>query len=296
MTALLFGESVARPILDYITEHMPAFVAKTGKGPQLNVLLVGDNPASHTYVAIKTKQAKSMGMDPHVLRWPSMTPTAVIIDKIHAWNRDPNVHGILVQLPLPKSIDTKAILAAIDPQKDVDGLTPINVGNIYHHPLMIPCTPRGCMMMIRSVVPDLAGCHAVVIGRSAIVGRPMAQLLLRADCTVTQIHSHSRHAKDLTRLGDIVIVAAGSPHLVDRDWIKEGAVVIDVGLSTITTPEGKKIIRGDVKTADLIGWAKSITPVPRGVGPVTVACLLLNTFETACRAEGLHVEPFHDKR
>jgi methylenetetrahydrofolate dehydrogenase (NADP+)/methenyltetrahydrofolate cyclohydrolase len=253
--------------------------------PGLAVVLVGDDPASQVYVASKSKQAKEAGIHSEDHRLPASTTTAELLALIHKLNAQDEIHGILVQMPLPKQIDSNEILAAIDSSKDVDGFAPINTGRLsLGLSAFVPCTPLGCLIMIRQVTKDLAGKRALVIGRSNIVGKPMAQLLLQQDCTVTIAHSRTRDTKALCLEADIVVAAIGKPNAIPGDWIKPGAIVIDVGINRIGTSEsGKAKLVGDVEFATAKERASAITPVPGGVGPMTKACLLMNTVNAAIK-------------
>ena len=281
-TRLIDGRAIARGIKDAIAGDVAGFHAARGVTPGLAVVLVGDDPASEVYVRSKAREARAAGMNSFEHRLGADATEAALLDLVAALNADDAVHGILVQLPLPPQIDTLAVLGAIDPDKDVDGFHVVNAGRLATgHPALVPCTPLGCMILIRSVRgDDLAGCRAVVIGTSNIVGRPMAQLLLRAECTVVSTHSKTRDVAAETRTADIVVAAAGRPGLVRGDWIKPGATVIDVGINRVTTAAGSRLV-GDVAFEEAMGVAGALTPVPGGVGPMTVACLLRNTLSAA---------------
>jgi methylenetetrahydrofolate dehydrogenase (NADP+)/methenyltetrahydrofolate cyclohydrolase len=277
---IIDGKAAAAALRAEIGREVAAIKAERGLAPGLHVVLVGEDPASRVYVASKEKLAAEIGMNSVAHRLPAETSEAELLAKIASLNADDAVDGILVQLPLPKHIDTGAIIDAIDPAKDVDGLHPINAGKLAGGKNgLVPCTPLGCMLLLRQALPTLSGLEAVVIGRSELVGRPVAQLLLQADCTVTIAHSRTRDLAAVVRRADIVVAAVGRPHFVRGDWIKPGATVIDVGINR--TPDGKLV--GDVAFAEAIGIAGAITPVPGGVGPMTIACLLRNTL-TAFRA------------
>ncbi|WNJ90973.1 bifunctional methylenetetrahydrofolate dehydrogenase/methenyltetrahydrofolate cyclohydrolase FolD [Bosea sp. 685] len=277
---IIDGKAAAAALRAEIGREVTAIKAERGLVPGLHVVLVGEDPASRVYVASKEKLAAEIGMNSVAHRLPTETSEAELLAKIASLNADDAVDGILVQLPLPKHIDTGTIIDAIDPAKDVDGLHPINAGKLAGGKNgLVPCTPLGCMLLLRQVLPTLAGLEAVVIGRSELVGRPVAQLLLQADCTVTIAHSRTRDLAAVVRRADIVVAAVGRPHFVRGDWIKPGATVIDVGINR--TPDGKLV--GDVDFAEAISVAGAITPVPGGVGPMTIACLLRNTL-TAFRA------------
>ncbi|AOO79611.1 bifunctional methylenetetrahydrofolate dehydrogenase/methenyltetrahydrofolate cyclohydrolase FolD [Bosea vaviloviae] len=277
---IIDGKAAAAALRGEIGREVAAIKAERGLAPGLHVVLVGEDPASRVYVASKEKLAAEIGMNSVAHRLPAETSEAELLAKIASLNADDAVDGILVQLPLPKHIDTGAIIDAIDPAKDVDGLHPINAGKLAGGKNgLVPCTPLGCMLLLRQALPTLSGLEAVVIGRSELVGRPVAQLLLQADCTVTIAHSRTRDLAAVVRRADIVVAAVGRPHFVKRDWIKPGATVIDVGINR--TPDGKLV--GDVDFAEAVSVAGAITPVPGGVGPMTIACLLRNTL-TAFRA------------
>jgi methylenetetrahydrofolate dehydrogenase (NADP+) / methenyltetrahydrofolate cyclohydrolase len=252
--------------------------------PGLAVVLVGDDPASHVYVRNKRKFAEQAGMNSFAHLLPAETAEAELLDLIGRLNTDPSVHGILVQLPLPAHIDTAAVINAIDPQKDVDGFHVENVGRLATgQDGLVPCTPLGCMILLRDCLDDLAGCKALVIGQSNIVGKPMARLLLAELCTVTVAHARTRDLARECRAADILICAAGQPYLVKGDWIKPGAVVIDVGINRIAAANGRTRLIGDVDFEAARQVAGYITPVPGGVGPMTIACLLANTLKAARR-------------
>ncbi|MBX9910466.1 MAG: bifunctional methylenetetrahydrofolate dehydrogenase/methenyltetrahydrofolate cyclohydrolase FolD [Beijerinckiaceae bacterium] len=275
---IIDGKAAAAALRAGIGEEIAAIRASTGLVPGLDVVLVGDDPASRVYVASKEKLAAEIGMKSRAHRLPAESSEAELLAKIAELNADDTVDGILVQLPLPKHIDTGVIIDAIDPAKDVDGLHPINAGRLASGKasgatLLVPCTPLGCMLLLKQALPVLAGLEAVVIGRSELVGRPVAQLLLQADCTVTIAHSRTRDLASVVRRADIVVAAVGRPHFVKGDWIKPGATVIDVGINRL--PDGKLV--GDVDFAEAVAVAGAITPVPGGVGPMTIACLLRNT-------------------
>ncbi len=250
--------------------------------PGLAVVLVGEDPASQVYVRNKGKATLEAGMKSFEHKLPATTTQAELLEIVQRMNADDSVDGILVQLPLPKHIDANAVLDAIHPDKDVDGFHPINAGRLaIGRPGLVPCTPSGSMRLIRSVEPKLAGKHAVVIGRSNIVGKPMAQLLLAADCTVTIAHSKTADLPAMARQADILIAAVGRPEMVTGDWVKPGAIVIDVGINRVPAAEGKTKLVGDVHYVSAIEKAGAITPVPGGVGPMTIACLLENTVRAA---------------
>lgn len=282
---LIDGRAAAERLRRRIAERTRA-LGQTGLVPGLAVVLVGDDPASQIYVGSKTKQAQEAGIRHFDHRLPADTRTADLIGLIEKLNQDPNVHGILVQLPLPAGIDSAAVLAAIDPDKDVDGFHAMNAGKLaLGQDATVPCTPLGCLILLRQTIPDMTGMRALVIGRSNIVGKPMAQLLLRQDCTVTIAHSRTRDLPELCAQSDIVVAAIGRPKAVRGEWLKPGATVIDVGINRVTV-DGKPRVIGDVDFASAVERAGAITPVPGGVGPMTIACLLLNTVNAAIRARG----------
>jgi methylenetetrahydrofolate dehydrogenase (NADP+)/methenyltetrahydrofolate cyclohydrolase len=251
-------------------------------------VLVGDDPASHIYVRSKAKASIAAGFASFEERLPAQSSEAELLALIARLNRDDRVDGILVQLPLPRQIDRQRVIDAIDPGKDVDGFHVHNVGGLWSGgPALIPCTPYGCLLLLREARPQLSGAEAVVIGRSNLVGKPMAALLLREDCTLTLAHTKSRALPAITRRADVLVVAAGHAELVRGDWLKPGAVVIDVGINRVDLPDGKSRIVGDVAFDEAQGIAGAITPVPGGVGPMTIACLLRNTLLAACRRRGL---------
>ncbi|RDJ22632.1 bifunctional methylenetetrahydrofolate dehydrogenase/methenyltetrahydrofolate cyclohydrolase FolD [Bosea caraganae] len=271
---IIDGKAAAASLRAEIGLEVAAIKARRGLVPGLHVVLVGDDPASRVYVASKEKLAAEIGMSSVAHRLPAETSEAELLAKLAELNADDSVDGILVQLPLPKHIDTGRVIDAIDPAKDVDGLHPINAGRLAGgKPGLVPCTPLGSMLLVKSVLPSLSGLEAVVVGRSELVGRPVAQLLLQADCTVTIAHSRTRDLAATCRRADILIAAVGRPGLVKGDWIKPGATVIDVGINRL--PDGK--LTGDVDFAEAVKVAGAITPVPGGVGPMTIACLLRNT-------------------
>ncbi len=266
-----------------------ADLAREGVVPGLAVVLVGEDPASRIYVRNKMRQTVEAGMRSfdHVL--PASTSQAELLSLVRTLNTDPAVDGILVQLPLPPQIDAQSIIEAIDPDKDVDGFHPVNVGRLVTGvPGFVSCTPLGCLILIKSVRPDLAGLDAVVVGRSNIVGKPMAQLLLAENCTVTTAHSKTRDLAGLCRRADILVAAVGRPEMIRGDWVKPGAIVVDVGITRIPGAEpGATRLVGDVAFEEAKDKAAAITPVPGGVGPMTIACLLRNTLEAACRRRGI---------
>ena len=288
--SLIDGKAIAEKLRRDVAAAVARLTREHGLIPGLAVVLVGDDPASRVYVRNKARQTVEAGMRSfeHVL--PAGTSEADLLPLIGRLNADPGVHGILVQLPLPKHIDANKIITAIDPAKDVDGFHPMNAGRLaIGQAALVPCTPLGAMLLIKTVVPELAGLEAVVIGRSNIVGKPVAQLLLGENCTVTIAHSRTRDLPAVARRGDILVAAVGRPEFVRGDWIKRGAIVIDVGINRIVTSDGKGRLMGDVAFAEAREVASAITPVPGGVGPMTIACLLRNTVVAAAAARGVPV-------
>jgi len=282
------GKGFAAEMRARIARQVAALRMQHGVTPGLAVILVGEDPASQVYVRNKGRQTVEAGMRSDEIRLPATTGEAELLARIAALNADPAVHGILVQLPLPAQIDARKVIEAIAPQKDVDGFHPMNIGRLAAGgAAFVPCTPKGCLKLIRHAREDIAGLEAVVIGRSNIVGKPMAQLLLGADCTVTVAHSRTRDLAAVYRRADILVAAVGRAEMVRADWIKPGAIVIDVGMNRIAVSDDKTKLAGDVafdEASRVAGW---ITPVPGGVGPMTIACLLENTLEAACRIQGV---------
>jgi methylenetetrahydrofolate dehydrogenase (NADP+) / methenyltetrahydrofolate cyclohydrolase len=288
---IIDGKAFAANLRTRIAAQAAALKDAHGLTAGLAVVLVGDDPASQVYVRNKGQATVAAGMRSIEHRLPVTVDQATLLALIEDLNRDPEVNGILVQLPLPSQIDPAAVIATIDPAKDVDGFHVDNAGRLaLAMPGVVPCTPLGCMMLLRDVLGDLKGLRAVVLGRSNIVGRPMAQLLLMADCTVTIAHSRTRDLADECRRADILVVAVGRPEMVRGDWIKPGATVIDVGMNRVPGAEpGKTRLVGDVCFPEAVKVAGAITPVPGGVGPMTIACLLHNTLITFCRQNGFAV-------
>ncbi len=289
MSAMLIdGKARAAALRAEVATGVAAFVATHGRAPGLTVVLVGDDPASAVYVGSKGKATREAGMVSGEYRLPATTAEADLLALIAQLNADPAVDGILVQMPLPKHIDSDRVIASIDPAKDVDGLHPVNTGLLVSgRDGLVPCTPSGCMLLIREAVGNIAGAEAVVIGRSILVGKPMAALLTNASATVTLAHSRTRDLAGHVARADIVVAAVGIPGMVQGDWIKPGACVIDVGINRVALPDGKSRLVGDVDFAAASARAGWITPVPGGVGPMTIACLLANTLQAArARAGG----------
>ncbi|WP_048763748.1 bifunctional methylenetetrahydrofolate dehydrogenase/methenyltetrahydrofolate cyclohydrolase [Streptococcus cristatus] len=281
MANIIDGKALAEKLQAKLAEKTAKLKAETGQEPGLVVILVGDNPASQVYVRNKERSALAAGFRSEVVRLPESTSQEELLTLIAKYNQDPAWHGILVQLPLPANIDDEAVLLAIDPDKDVDGFHPTNMGRLWSgHPLMIPSTPAGIMEMFREYKVDLEGKNAVVIGRSNIVGKPMAQLLLSKNATVTLTHSRTHHLAKIAKKADILVVAIGRGHFVTKDFVKEGAVVIDVGMNR---DENGKLI-GDVKFDEVAEVASLITPVPKGVGPMTITMLMEQTYQAFVRS------------
>lgn len=281
MANIIDGKALAEKLQAKLAEKTAKLKEETGQEPGLVVILVGDNPASQVYVRNKERSALAAGFRSEVVRLPESTSQEELLTLIAKYNQDPAWHGILVQLPLPAHIDDEAVLLAIDPEKDVDGFHPTNMGRLWSgHPLMIPSTPAGIMEMFREYKVDLEGKNAVVIGRSNIVGKPMAQLLLSKNATVTLTHSRTHHLAKIAKKADILVVAIGRGHFVTKDFVKEGAVVIDVGMNR---DENGKLI-GDVKFDEVAEVASLITPVPKGVGPMTITMLMEQTYQAFVRS------------
>jgi methylenetetrahydrofolate dehydrogenase (NADP+)/methenyltetrahydrofolate cyclohydrolase len=286
--AIIDGKAFAAALRERVAAAVPAFEAATGRPPGLAVVLVGEDPASQVYVRSKEKAAIAAGMASFAHRLSAEASQAELIALVERLNADAAVDGILVQLPLPPQIDEHAVIAAIDPDKDVDGFHVANAGRLATGlPGLVPCTPLGCLMLLKDRLGDLSGLEAVVIGRSNIVGKPMAQLLLGENCTVTIAHSRTRDLPAVVRRADIVVAAVGRSEMVKGDWLKPGATVIDVGINRIDAGEGKTRLVGDVDFASAAEVAGAITPVPGGVGPMTIAVLLRNTLVAAHRRAGL---------
>jgi methylenetetrahydrofolate dehydrogenase (NADP+)/methenyltetrahydrofolate cyclohydrolase len=285
---LIDGKAYALELRARVARQVAAFKARTGRVPGLTVVLVGEDPASQVYVRNKGLLTREAGMRSDEIRLPASTGQDALLERIARLNADPDVDGILVQLPLPKPLDANAVIAAIDPGKDVDGLHPLNAGKLaLGLEGFVPCTPLGCLMLLRRYAGDLAGLDAVVIGRSNLVGRPMASLLIRESCTVTVAHSKTRDLPAVCRRADILVAAVGRPGMVRGDWIKPGAAVIDVGINRVPAEGGKTRLVGDVDFAAATAVAGAITPVPGGVGLMTTACLLANALTAACRRAGI---------
>lgn len=281
MVHILRGDAVADALCRSVADEVSAMLASGGTAPGLAVILVGEDPPSEIYVARKMLRARQVGIRSFEHRLPGDIAEADLLALIASLNGDPAVHGILIQLPLPLQIDAKRVLDAIDPAKDVDGFHPVNVGRLsIGGEGLTPCTPLGCMLLLEQVITDFRGLKAVVIGKSNIVGKPVALLLLERECTVTVTHIYTQNLPAIVRGADIVVVAAGSPRLVRGDWVKPGAVVIDVGITRVIGSDGRARLVGDA-AADEMEHAAVVTPVPNGVGPMTIACLMSNTVKAA---------------
>ncbi len=282
------GKAFAAKLRGEIAAAVAATKAQHKFTPGLAVILVGDDPASHIYVRNKGKACAEVGITSFETILPSTTTQVELLAHIARYNGDDAVHGILVQLPLPAQMDAQGVINAIDPAKDVDGFHVLNAGRLaVGQQGMIPCTPLGCLLLLKETLGSLAGKHAVILGRSNIVGKPMAQLLLRESCTVTICHSRTEFLVQEARRGDILVAAIGKPEFVKGHWIKPGATVIDVGINRITGEDGTTKLVGDVDTKAASEFANFITPVPGGVGPMTIACLLRNTLQAACAIKGV---------
>ncbi|MCB1884973.1 MAG: bifunctional methylenetetrahydrofolate dehydrogenase/methenyltetrahydrofolate cyclohydrolase FolD [Geminicoccaceae bacterium] len=292
--AIIDGKASAARLRERVGAEAKAFEAAHGVRPGLKVIIVGDNPASRAYVRTKARMAEEAGLAGELIELPDTTTTEELLGHVERLNADPLTHGILVQLPLPKRIDEALVLDAVHPDKDVDGFHPLNVGRLFSaqkglpEDLLVPCTPYGCLYMLKETLgaDGLKGANAVIVGRSNIVGKPMAALLLSADCTVTVAHSRTKDLPSVCRGADILVAAVGRPRMVQGDWVKEGAVVIDVGINRVEGADGKGRIVGDVDFGPAAERAGAITPVPGGVGPMTVACLLRNTLVAARNLAG----------
>jgi methylenetetrahydrofolate dehydrogenase (NADP+)/methenyltetrahydrofolate cyclohydrolase len=292
MTAkLIDGKAAALALRERIAGEVARFRDATGRAPGLAVVLVGEHPPSAAYVRSKVKATREAGMESFEHRVPASVTQDELVALIDELNADPAVDGILVQLPLPDQVDERVIITRISADKDVDGFHPVNAGRLAIGLRgFVPCTPLGCLILLKQELGDLAGLDAIVVGRSNIVGKPMAQLLLQANCTVTVAHSRTRDLPGAVRRSDIVVAAVGRPELIRGDWLKPGATVIDVGQERVEQPDGSRKLLGDVAFDEAVQVAGAITPVPGGVGPMTIACLIRNTFVSAARREGLQYE------
>jgi methylenetetrahydrofolate dehydrogenase (NADP+)/methenyltetrahydrofolate cyclohydrolase len=287
-TKLIDGKAHAASLRQRIADAVTGLKKDHGVTPGLAVVLVGNDPASEVYVRNKGKQTVEVGMRSIEHKRPATTSEADLLALVGELNRDPEIDGILVQFPMPEQISQHKIINTIDPAKDVDGLSPINAGRLWSgESALVPCTPYGCVVLLKEVLGSLAGAEALVIGRSNLVGKPIAGLLLNENCTVTMAHSRTRDLPAVARRADILIAATGRAEMVKGDWIKPGATVIDVGINRVNLPDGKTRLIGDVAFKEAQGIAGAITPVPGGVGPMTIACLLRNALVAACRRRGL---------
>jgi methylenetetrahydrofolate dehydrogenase (NADP+) / methenyltetrahydrofolate cyclohydrolase len=287
---IIDGKQIAAELRGRVAGAVAGLKEQHGFTPGLAVILVGEDPASQVYVGSKAKQTVEAGMRSFEHRLPAETGEAELLALVARLNADEAVDGVLVQLPLPKHIDATKVLEAIDPAKDVDGLHPINAGWLAAgRRALVPCTPLGCLILAKTVTPSLKGMEAVVVGRSNLVGKPVAQLLLREDCTVTIAHSRTRDLPSVVQRADLLVAAVGRPLMIEGSWIKPGAIVIDVGINRIPAANGKTRLVGDVDFASAKEVAGAITPVPGGAGPMTVACLLRNTVEAACARRGIAI-------
>ncbi|HEV2080819.1 MAG TPA: bifunctional methylenetetrahydrofolate dehydrogenase/methenyltetrahydrofolate cyclohydrolase [Brevundimonas sp.] len=295
---IIDGKGFAAGLVQRVAQAAERLHAATGVRPGLAAVIVGDDPASRIYVKSKGERAEAAGFHSETVRLPTETSEKELLAVVERLNRDPAVHGILVQLPLPPQISGDAVLAAIDPDKDVDGFHVVNAGRLATGGRgLVPCTPLGCLMLLKAELGDLSGLEAVVVGRSNIVGKPMAQLLLGDSCTVTVAHSRTRDLPEVCRRADVLVAAVGRPEMIRGDWIKPGATVVDVGINRVpaTDParaaEGRTRVVGDVAFDEAAAVAGAITPVPGGVGPMTIAVLLANTYAAACATAGVEAEP-----
>ncbi len=293
----LDGKAFAAGLRERVSAEVAKLKSEHGLTPGLAVVLVGEDPASQVYVRSKGKQTVECGMNSFEHKMDASVSQEELLAKVAELNADPAVHGILVQLPLPKHMDDLAVIDAIDPAKDVDGFHAINAGRLMTGGKgaaapMVPCTPLGCLLLLRDHIGDMSGLTAVVVGRSNIVGKPMGQLLLQESCTVTIAHSRTKDLPSVCREADILVAAVGRPEMVRGDWIKPGATVIDVGINRIDAEGGKTRLVGDVATAEAREVAGAITPVPGGIGPMTIACLLANTVTATCRQAGIDAPDF----
>ncbi len=285
---IIDGKKIAADVRVQVAAEVARLVRELGVKPGLAVVLVGEDPASKVYVKNKALQTIEVGMNSWEHKLPAETSEADVLALVDKLNKDPACHGILVQLPLPKHINAEKVLNTIDPDKDVDGFHPVNVGRLWvGEKTLVPCTPTGSIILAKTVAPSLAGMNAVVIGRSNIVGKPVAALLLREHCTVTIAHSRTRDLHSVVKAADLVVAAVGIPEMVRGDWIKPGAIVIDVGINRVPGENGKTKLVGDVNYAECARVAGAITPVPGGVGPMTIACLLRNAAQACATQKGV---------
>lgn len=285
---IIDGKAFSEKVKARVAAQVEILKSQNNLTPGLAVVLVGEDPASQVYVRNKNRSTVAAGMKSEEIKLSESASQDEVLAVVNKLNEDPSIHGILVQLPLPDQVDEMAVLDAIDPAKDVDGFHVINTGRqAVGLPAMVPCTPLGCILMLKDRLGDLSGLNAVVVGRSNIVGKPMASLLLAENCTVTVAHSRTRNLPEVCKAADILVAAVGRPKMVEGSWVKPGATVIDVGINRIPTEEGKTRLVGDVDFEAAKEVAGAITPVPGGVGPMTIACLLANTVTAACRIAGI---------
>ena len=291
MNEIIDGKKFSQALRYKVKNYVKVIKEKEGVTPGLAVILVGGDPASQVYVRNKGKQTLEVGMNSYEHKLDASTSSDVLLDPIKKLNQDPNVHGILCQLPLPDHLNEKEVINSIDPEKDVDGFHISNVGLLNTgQKSMIPCTPLGCLLLLKDRIGNLSGKSAVIVGRSNIVGKPMANLLLQENCTVTIAHSRTEHIERVCAQADIIVAAVGRPEMIKKEWVKSGATVIDVGINRVTKKiDGveKTVLVGDVCFSDMAGVAAGVTPVPGGVGPMTIACLLANTVTACYRSQGL---------
>jgi len=291
MNEIIDGKKFSQALRDKVKNYVEVIKEKKGVTPGLAVILVGEDPASQVYVRNKGKQTIEAGMNSYEHKLDASTSSEVLLNLIKKLNKDTNVHGILCQLPLPKHLNEKEVINSIDPEKDVDGFHISNVGLLNTgQKSMIPCTPLGCLLLLKDRIGNLSGKSAVIVGRSNIVGKPMANLLLQENCTVTIAHSRTENIESICAQADIIVAAVGRPEMIKKEWVKQGATVIDVGINRITKKiDGveKTVLVGDVCFSDMAGVAAGVTPVPGGVGPMTIACLLANTVTASYRSQGL---------
>ncbi|MGK2234871.1 bifunctional methylenetetrahydrofolate dehydrogenase/methenyltetrahydrofolate cyclohydrolase FolD [Colwellia polaris] len=278
------GKLIAKNLRDHLAVEVAELKVSHGVQPSLTVIIVGDDPASHVYVKNKIKQTQEIGMISNEIVLPIDTTEEHLLNELEKLNSDNNVHGILVQLPLPKHLNENAVISAINPEKDVDGFHAVNSGKLFNGEEggLVPCTPQGCILLAKEHLgTDLSGLHAVVIGRSNIVGKPVAMLLLQENCTITIAHSKTKNLAEVCKQADILVAAVGIANFVKADWVKDGATIIDVGINRITSETGVTKLVGDVDYDEVVSKCSAITPVPGGVGPMTIACLLSNTLIAA---------------
>ena len=291
MNEIIDGKKFSQALRDKVKNYVEVIKEKKGVTPGLAVILVGEDPASQVYVRNKGKQTLEVGMNSYEHKLDVSTSSDILLNLIKKLNKDPNIHGILCQLPLPNHLNEKEVINSIDPEKDVDGFHISNVGLLNTgQKSMIPCTPLGCLLLLKDRIGNLSGKNAVIVGRSNIVGKPMANLLLQENCTVTIAHSRTENIESTCAQADIIVAAVGRPEMIKKEWVKPGATVIDVGINRVTKKiDGveKTVLVGDVCFSDMAGVASGVTPVPGGVGPMTIACLLANTVTACYRSQGL---------